>query len=110
MYRQRMKGINMVQELLRKGKENATTSKELINVLGLMDARELKSIVQSERQNGAVILSTTGNNGGYYLPGNVMELKEFIITMESRKKELEKSTASAIQLLKGYVNECAELL
>ena len=90
----------MVQELLKHGKENIKTTDELIRVLKLNDSRELQWIVQKERQDGAVILSTCGNGGGYYLPGNEQELKEFIKSMDRRKSELDKSTASARKELK----------
>ena len=90
----------MVNELLKIGKSNIMTSEELINSLKLSGTRELVSIVQKERQQGAVILSTCGNGGGYYLPETEQELKEFIKSMDRRKSELDKSTASARKELK----------
>lgn len=90
----------MVNELLKIGKSNIMTSEELINALKLSGTRELVSIVQKERQQGAVILSTCGNGGGYYLPETEQELKEFIKSMDRRKSELDKSTASARKELK----------
>ena len=90
----------MVNELLKIGKSNIMTSEELINTLKLSGTRELVSIVQKERQQGAVILSTCGNGGGYYLPETEQELKEFIKSMDRRKSELDKSTASARKELK----------
>lgn len=98
----------MVYELLKSGKENASTTKELITMLALESSRELQQLIQSERNNGKVILSTTGDGGGYYLPGNEMELREFIQSMENRSQEIEKSTKSArqeLQRMTGADNE-----
>ena len=94
----------MIKEILGSGKENIKTTKQLMSELKINNSRELIAIVNQERKDGAVILSTCGNNGGYYLPSEddetkIEELKEFIKTMNCRKKELSKSTASAVKEL-----------
>ena len=92
--------VQMIKELLKYGKENITTTEELMQLTKINDTREIQWIVQKERQDGAVILSTCGNGGGYWLPNTESELKEFIKSMNKRKSEIDKSTESARKLLR----------
>ena len=75
-----------VADLLPVGKENAASTAYLCKALGFSDARSLQAEIAREREAGAVILSTCQNGGGYYIPGNAAEVKEFIGTLESRAK------------------------
>ena len=74
----------MIEEYLRKGKENAITSRKLAELLECKSVRELQELIASERAAGNVILSTCCEGGGYFLPANRMEVLEFIKTLESR--------------------------
>ena len=76
----------MVEKFLIEGKQNATASQTLADLIGCGSVRELQEIIAEERASGRVILSTCQNGGGYYLPGNVGEVKEFIRTLENRGK------------------------
>lgn len=100
----------MIKELLGVGKANIKTTHELMVALKIDNPRVIKQLVNQERKDGAVILSSCGNTGGYYLPSTddkskEQELKEFINTMNRRKKELTKTTASAVEELKKLKNE-----
>lgn len=59
----------MIVELLRHGKENARSRREIMDALGISVDRKFYSILAAERKQGAVILS--GN--GYYLPSEDAE-------------------------------------
>lgn len=86
-----------VYQVLPKGKENAVRSQQLCNVLGYDSVRELQKEIARERQNGAVILSST--EGGYYQAGNDWEIKEFVKTLESRAKNTFLALRSARRLM-----------
>ena len=73
----------MIEELLNKGHENKVTKTNLLSVLG-MSERELVKQIHNERKAGALILSTTTDGGGYFLPANDAELKAYIKSMENR--------------------------
>ena len=73
----------MIKELLNAGIKNKTTKAELITVLGLSE-RDLVRQVHNERKAGALILSTTANGGGYYLPANKAEINDYVKSMENR--------------------------
>ena len=75
----------MIKELLPTGKENAISSKELAQLAGCTSVRELQQVIAAERDAGAVILSST--KGGYFLPANKQEIKEFCATLTSRGEE-----------------------
>lgn len=64
----------MVYELLKIGKENAITSSELRELIGV-SKRNFYSIVRKERNNGAVIIA---DGNGYYIPGNRDEVKAYL--------------------------------
>jgi len=55
-----------VTSFLSKGAENAMSTKDLLQLTGLPNARVLRQHIQHERGAGQVLLSST--NGGYYLP------------------------------------------
>lgn len=75
----------MIQELLKKGKSNALSIKQLMLSTGISSEREFRRVLAEERESGSVILST--KQGGYYLPGCKEEIQEYI-------REKEKSIAS----------------
>lgn len=91
----------MIQEALLPGKENLKTTEELVKYYKLDSVRELTQIINKERTSGAVILSTTSNGGGYYLPADDLEIKEFIRSMDNRVKRINQATESARKLLEA---------
>lgn len=85
----------MVQEKLQRGKEKAITSVELVKLCGFTSKRELQLQIARERADGAIICSTTVGQGGYYLPQDKEEVREFIKSMTSRAKQTFNSIKSA---------------
>ena len=91
----------MVSELLNKGKENAITTKELMEKCNFPSNRELTAQVSRERAAGVLICSKTSGHGGYYLPKNREEIVEFINSMSSRAKNI----FSTLKYAKEYLNQ-----
>lgn len=89
----------VVADILPEGKENAMSAEALCSRLGLETVRELQKEIARERAAGAVILSTCQEDGGYFLPGNVREVKEFIKTLENRGRNTLRALESARELL-----------
>lgn len=76
----------LVLEALQAGKENAISAQDLCTYLRFNSVRELQHEIARERKAGAVILSTCQNGGGYFLPENDREVRQFIWTLENRAK------------------------
>lgn len=96
-----MNRMGKIENLLLEGKQNAIASQSLADLMGCGSVRELQEIIAEERASGAVILSTCQNGGGYYLPGNVGEVKEFIRTLENRGK----NTLLALESARKYLEQ-----
>ena len=88
-----------ITDYLPTGKENAIPSKTLAEILGFDTVRELQKAIERERQAGAVILSTCTEGGGYFLPANETEIREFIRTLSNRAKNTRRSMDSALDAL-----------
>lgn len=89
----------MIQEILKAGKENAMPAEYLISRLNLNSVRALQKQVETERKQGAVILSSSVPPGGYYLPGSRQEVIDFIKTLENRAD----ATLTALNSAKRYL-------
>lgn len=74
----------MVKEILKTGQRNALSPEYLTERLNLGTVRALQKQVEKERREGAVILSTSVPLGGYYLPENEREVRQFVKTLENR--------------------------
>jgi len=94
----------IVMEALPTGKENAISSQELCSYLKFDNVRELQKEIARERKAGAVILSTCQEGGGYFLPGNDQEVKQFIKTLENRAI----NTFAALHSAKGLLRQQEE--
>ena len=92
----------VVADILPEGKENAMSAEALCSRLGLETVRELQKEIARERAAGAVILSTCQEDSGYFLPGNVREVKEFIKTLENRGRNTLRALESARELLRQW--------
>ena len=91
----------MIEKFLLEGKQNATASQTLADLVGCKSVRELQEVIAEERAAGAVILSTCTNGGGYFLPtGNRREVAEYIQTLRSRAKNTLVAIESAEEYLK----------
>lgn len=91
----------MIKEFLLEGKQNAVPSQKLADLVGCKSVRELQQIIAEERAAGAVILSTCQDGGGYFLPNDILEVKEFIRTLESRGR----NTLLALKSAKEYLSK-----
>ena len=94
----------MIIEFLKRGKQKAIPSKHLAKMIGCGSVRELQALVAQERQQGAVILSTSRGGGGYYLPGDTEEVREFIRTLDARARH----TFLALRSARKYLRELEE--
>lgn len=97
-------GIEVIVEFLKKGKQNAIPSKQLAKMTGCGSVRDLRDLVAKERQRGAVILSTSRNSGGYYLPADAEEVREFVRTLDARARH----TFLALRSARKYLRELEE--
>ena len=94
-----------ISEYLPTGKENAIPSRALADMLGFDTVSELQKAIERERQSGAVILSTCTEGGGYFLPANETEIREFIRTLSNRAKNTRRSMESALDALDGMTGQ-----
>ena len=91
----------IVMDVLQMGKENAISALDLCTYLGFDSTRELQKEIARERNEGAVILSTCQDGGGYFLPENGQEVKQFIRTLENRAK----NTFAALRSARGFLRQ-----
>lgn len=90
----------VVTDALQAGKENPISAQDLCTYLGFNSARELQHEIARERKAGAVILSTCQEGGGYFLPGNDREVRQFIRTLENRANNTFEALHSARRYLR----------
>lgn len=101
-------GSNKTQaifDLLPVGESNAISSKQLANIVGTSSVRDLQNRIAAEREQGALILSTCRNGGGYYRPSNgpegQREIAAFIQTLRARALSTLKILRTAKAALSG---------
>ncbi len=95
----------MISEVLRTGKENALTMADLERKTG-RNRRDIQKMIAEERAGGQLILSSTKGRGGYFLPGNAGELREYVRSMEARARATFRACTAARRALKAM--EAAE--
>ena len=77
-----------IADIIPRGYNNRISGADLLKISGFFTMRELRRQINAERLQGAPILSTRAGCGGYYLPGNQNETKEFCHTMRSEAAAL----------------------
>lgn len=81
----------MVHEILKSmhavGKGNAVSRKTLTALTGLSD-RSVRGEIEKERRSGRLICSHMEAGGGYYLPADEMEIREYYNAQTSRISSL----------------------
>ena len=82
---------------LKRGKENAMPTRTLADAAGFHDIRSLRADIAKSRAAGQVICSST--TGGYYLPADHGEIREYIRSMESRARSVLLAIRSAKQAI-----------
>lgn len=77
-----------VEALLPQGEAHAIPTRQLVALCGYRSARELQKQIERERMAGALILSKSGDGGGYYLPDSGeagrREIAAFVQTVNAR--------------------------
>ena len=101
-----------VAPLLGHGVENARTAPELVQALGLHDRRQLRLLIERERSEGALILSTVKGRGGYFLPSPDPfkareEIAAFIRTVHSRALNSQRALRAARRALRECTGQLA---
>lgn len=76
-----------IYDLLPIGAENAVSRRELSALTGIED-RQLRRQIAKERRAGALILSSSEINGGYYRAASREELQRYVRSMQSRCREI----------------------
>lgn len=94
-----------VVSLLGHGEENAMSTAQLVKRLGLRDSRKLRAMVEAEREDGALILSTVRGGGGYFLPSSDPsqargEIAAFIRTVHARAVNSQRALRAARRALR----------
>jgi len=78
----------LVKELLWQGKEKAICTQDLLLLTGLKSPRILQNMIERERLQGGLILSTSQRGGGYFLPDEgekgIAEMQEYERTLKAR--------------------------
>jgi len=97
-----------IESLLKRGKENAISTKNLVTLSGSKSVRHLQERIADERAAGAIICSGSGK--GYWLPANRKEIEDFCHTMDKRARNIfvaTKSARRALELPEGqqYIEE-----
>ena len=92
----------MIAELLREGKENRKSFRELQQQTGIKDVRRLRKIIELERRQGALILSCA--SGGYFLPANREEVEQYDRMMRKEAKSILYTLKPCREFLKATEN------
>lgn len=95
----------VVMNFLQTGKENAISALDLCTYLGFNSTRDLQHEIARERNEGVVILSTCQDGGGYFLPENDQEVRQFIRTLENRAK----NTYAALKSARCFLSSSMEV-
>lgn len=95
----------IIYDLLPMGKENRVASAELMRQTGITDQRQLRRQIRTERIAGKLIASTTERGGGYYVPGSLEEVKEFLEQMEHRAKGIFFTVKGTREAVKGGADD-----
>jgi len=95
--------MGAIARILPQGAENAVSTAELVRLTGLRNSRTLQIAIATERERGALILSTT--KGGYFLPDDgekgQQEIAEFVRTLRARAINTFRAMRSAKKALSG---------
>lgn len=90
---------NFVLELLPKGRRNKITASDLEQLTG-SNLRTVTAAISRLRQKGVLICSDDNSDGGYYLPQNITELKEWTQREVGRIAAHKAAVQPAIDFLK----------
>ena len=81
--------IFIVAPLLKRGRKNTITARELAAVLGV-NPREVTARIEVERSAGAPILADCGSiTGGYFLPESKADVDDYLTIVDHRIAEVQ---------------------
>ena len=96
--------VGFVEALLPQGEAHAIPTRQLVALCGFRSARELQKQIERERMAGALILSKSGDGGGYYLPDSGeagrREIAAFVRTVNARAVNSLRTLKAARRALK----------
>ncbi len=94
----------LIEKLLKQGKENVISTERLLELSGAKNIRQLQKQISVERENGALILSSSV--GGYFLPDKGekgrQEIAEYVRTLQARAL----NTLKILKAVKASLNIC----
>lgn len=90
--------MNLI-EFIPVGRTNALPMRDLAAQLNVT-SREVRALVQRERENGAPICSDF-ENGGYYMPNDTAEAQRYYRTQSARIKTARAALNGVKKYLKG---------
>lgn len=100
-----------VERLLPHGAAHAIPTAALVALCGFRSARELQRQIERERMTGALILSRSGDGGGYYLPDDGeagrREIAAFVRTVNARAVNSLRTLQTARRALKQLDGQTA---
>lgn len=100
-YNTEQKQKTSIFDLLPVGAEYAISRRQLSAITGIPD-RQLRRRIAQERRAGALILSSSEINGGYYKAASREELRRYVRSMQSRCKEILAVIRAAEEALQNY--------
>lgn len=78
-----------ISNYLHHGQEYAIPGRELVQLLGLDDVREISKLVELERHSGIPICASTDPKcPGYYLAADAVEFESYIRSLDRRIKNI----------------------
>ena len=95
-------GQGSISSLLMHGCENGLHLSELVQITGWTE-REVRRQIQFERKAGHLILSDCEH--GYFLPGEISEVRRFIRSMSRRSREIAAISRAAEDTLAKLIGQ-----
>lgn len=93
-------------KILGRGKGNATPGRELAELLGLDDLRELTRLVERERAAGCPIGASCDSRGpGYYMCDSPDELSAYIRSLDKRLHNVRRTRARLADTLERMTGQ-----
>ena len=89
----------MIYDILPLGKNNGIKAETLVTLFGLKSERDLRHLIQQEREQGALIVS---DNNGYYRPQTQGELIECV----RRYTAMAKAIYAIAKLARKHLESC----
>ena len=86
-----------IKDFLLTGKKNAVSMSELANICQVPERALQREILQA-RLNGELIIS---DESGYYLPEDISDIKNYVVSRKAYIKTASKALAPFIKAIRG---------